>query len=271
MVAEKAQLWEMRRIAAMLLPMLAAAGSAMANPDPTPAPMPPCASVTRPAAPAEPGPMPNVLVAYGDEIPGAWAPPDCLGWSREEVMVMIGTHGLFREPGGMEAVIARIARISEFTDIRYWSVDEDSWRPLITAAWALKGPDRALRRPDFAPSELEEGATLYSFQVEESPAHDMVYRVEVRERGPERFVVDLYNTDPLTVLLLPVVGKGDYRYRYTVERVTGDIYRFYSLLRVTGADSDLAAGNDKSFINRSVAVFRAAAGMDTDGAPPAAP
>jgi hypothetical protein len=234
-------------------------------------PVPPCAGDTVFPVPAAIGPTPAVEVWYGAELGRPWQPPECLGWQPMNTAIAVAAAGRFRDSGGADAVFARFTKISRLTSMRYWSVTRQIWRQLVPAAHALTGPDPAARREDFLPGELAAGDRYYYWQNENSPAGDVVYRVEIRALSPDRIVLAVENALPVRFLLLPLFEKGEYQFLYFLEREDGDQWRYYSLLRA--ADSMGVSGEDHeaSFINRAVAAFRHVSGIAGDAAPPVAP
>jgi hypothetical protein len=234
-------------------------------------PVPACADAGPNPAYGDVGPTPSVKVWYGSDFEKQWRPPACLKWRPMDVAVVVATAGRFHEAGGIEAILSRFAGVSRLTTMKYWSVTRQVWRQLVPQAHALSGPDRASRRGDFSPSELTQGVRFHYWQRENSPADDVVYRVEVRTRSADALTLAFENATPVRFLLLPLFDAGEYQFVYFLAREDGDIWRYYSLLRTAGSLGILGRDHAASFINRAVAVFRYIAGMAGDSAPPAAP
>jgi hypothetical protein len=233
-------------------------------------PVPPCAAATTVPAHGAEGPTPAVTVWHGDDLGRPWQPPECLGWQAMDTAVAVAAAGRFREPGGTSAILARFSRISRLTAMKYWSVTRQIWRPLVPAATALSGPDRSFVREDFLPGELTTGDHFHYWQTENSPAGDVVYRVEIRHKSVDRLVLRIENATPVRFLLMPLFDTGEYQFIYFLQREDGDIWRFYSLLRAGDAMGVSGEDHEASFVNRAVAVFRHIAGIAGDAAPPAA-
>ena len=86
---------------------------------------------------ADVGTNPNVAIS-GD--PAAWTTPACLGWPEAEARVVVALAGRF-EADGMDAVVARVGRVSDFARTRYWSTSREQWRPLFDTLVPLSAPD----------------------------------------------------------------------------------------------------------------------------------
>jgi hypothetical protein len=233
-----------------------------------PPPMPPCAGAIQPDLPPA-GAPPRISVWFAAELPN-WQPADCLGWPRGSFSVAVATSGRFRAADGIERVLERMAAVSQFRAIRYWSISRGRWRPLVDGSSALSGPDRALARPDFALTELADGRDFYLWLGENSPAGSVVYRARLRSSST-RYEIDLVNVTALRTALVPVVAPGNHRIHYAFEEVADDEWAFFSLLRSGPALVPLPAERRGSYINRAAAIFRYAAGIATDLEPPLAP
>lgn len=183
--------------------------------------------------------------------------------------MVVAVAGRFRS--SLDALLGRFEAISAFARIRYWSVSHHTWRDLIDEASALDGPDEERRRPDFTTSELQPGRDLYFYQDDNGPAGGAIYRLRVRERSPDRLVLQTENVGPVRFLLLPLFEPGALRALYFFEREDGNVWDYYSLTAIGVGANRLVQGHPKSHINRAIAIYRYAAGLTSDGAPPAAP
>ena len=103
-------------------------------------PRPPCGEAPQPAY-ADPGGSPNVQAWSGGDLGSDWRPPDCVGWTSPGFDVLVVLAGSFADPGTAQDLLARFGAISRMTAIRYWSVTDQAWGPLVTSATALSGPD----------------------------------------------------------------------------------------------------------------------------------
>jgi hypothetical protein len=76
-----------------------------------------------------------------------WRPAECTGWQATDFGLLVAAAARFPQADDARQLLRRIAAISELTTVRYWSVTRKRWRDLITEAYALRGPDRDLKRP----------------------------------------------------------------------------------------------------------------------------
>jgi hypothetical protein len=128
----------------------------------------PCGVAPLPAY-AEPGAPPNVRAWSGKAARG-WPPPSCSTWQASDADMLVGLAGSFRYDGEIDGLLARIGAISTKKGVRYWSTTEKSWQMLVTDAFALSGPDAALRRADFKPEELAKGQAIHYAQSDNRSA-----------------------------------------------------------------------------------------------------
>ncbi len=218
--------------------------------------------------PGEVSSLPEIAVWYGDTVRLGGAVPDCLDWPVEELNAAIETNGRFVEPGGWDAVLARIGAVSAQKEIRYWSWSRSRWRELLADSAALSAPDPAAMRADFLPAELEPGRTLYLRQRPNGAEHDAVLRMEVVERSSDRLVIDVENANGVPVNFLLRVQPAQTRLAIIIEAEPDNHFRYRSLM---GLDLELGpflrglAGD--SLRHRSVAIFRYIAGIPTDQEP----
>ena len=245
--------------------LLLAAGAEAAGPQP------PCAAAAMPAYPAPDSPPAIAIWQEKDLIESNWHPPSCTGWptdSRSKLIVTLA--GSFRFDGAMNQLLTRVGDVSALPAIQYWSTTDKSWGPLSNQAFALTAPDVKARRRDFAPSEFVKGAELYYWQddVRTGPA---VYRLKVYENTAERFVISSDNVTPVRRYFLTLFKPGALQSLLIVQRLSPGVFGAFILSRSGEGASLLTAGHDKSFVNRTVALYRHLAGIRTDQEPPAAP
>jgi hypothetical protein len=83
----------------------------------------------------------------------------------------------------------------------------------------------------------------------------------------------MINLSPLKATLLlvrrEVAAPEEFRQLYFFEREDGDVWRFYALLRMSGAGS-LLGTSATHYLNRTEAYFRYLAGLPMTREPPAA-
>jgi hypothetical protein len=246
----------------MVIGMLAAADAAR------PLPQPPCGSPPVPAYPA----IGTVTIEAWDasELPGGWSPPRCTGWQGAGARILVALSGSFPHGGGSDDLLARFAAVSAMRGIRYWSVTDKQWRPLIVDAAALTGTDRNSRRADFTLAELKSGQTL-SFLEQDSRSGAVTYHLRLLESGPDRFVLAIDNATPIKFMLFTLFPPGAMQSVYFIERLAPDRWGYYSLLRAGADASSMVAGHAGSSMNRAQALYRHFLGAPTDQEPPASP
>lgn len=246
---------------AYLLAMLIASSPVLAQ-----SPQPPCGAPALPAH-AQDGHQPNVQVWTKQQL-SSWAPPPCLGWSRGGADIVIAMAGTFTNNGGADEALRRFGALSALRGIRYWSVTDKSWRPLITDAAAVTGADGQKRRADFSPEEMKPGRPLYFVQADSRSGGDVIYRMSVREASADRIVLQMENVSPVRAFFVTLFKPGGMRFDYFLQRHGNATWSAYGLLAVS---SSRAPGNEASFINRMGAYYRHFTGEATDGAAPLAP
>ena len=177
--------------------------------------------------------------------------------------------GSFRFDGTADDVIARIGAISTLRDIRYWSVTDTMWRPLVSDAWALSGPDPRSRRPDFPAVEMTAGSEHYYWE-NDSRSGKIVQRMTVRERNPARAVIAIENLTRVRFLLVTLFEPGALQSVEFFDLISPGVWGVYILTRTGEGASTLAGDHDASYVNRTTAIYRHRTGIPTDEEPPAA-
>ncbi len=214
---------------------------------------------------------PEVRVWFGGDIEDGWTPAACTGWDERDFTVLVALAGRFHDDSGIEGFLARMAAISNLASMKYWSTTRKRWRDLIPDAYALDGPDKALRRTDFSVEELKSGKDLYYWQRERSPADNIIYGLRLREMGPGRIIVDMENALPAKRFLVTLFEPGQHQLIHILDDYGDGDWNYYSLMRSQAKISALVRGHEASFVNRAVAIYRYLAGIPTDQEPPAAP
>jgi hypothetical protein len=230
---------------------------------------PPCGGSPAPAYP-DPDAPPAIAGASGTSLE-AWMPPSCTGWTAPGANLLVGLAASFRDPGGIDDFAARMGAVSKQRDILYWSVSDKAWRPLVTDAAAVYGPDDRRRRTDFTAAEMAPGKDLYFVEHDSRSTGEVLYRMRVLERSADRLVVNVENASPIRFLAFTLFGPEDLQAVYVVERRGPGLWGYYSLSRTGRTASRLAGGHESSYVNRAVALYRHFVGIPDDRGPPAAP
>jgi hypothetical protein len=231
-------------------------------------PVLPCGAAAQPAY-AEPG-QPPAVQAWRGKAAQAWVPPACTGWAASNADILVAVAGSFKHGGDIDELLARIGAISAKSKVRYWSTTEKDWKPLVTDAFALSGPDPALRRADFTAPQFVKGQNLHYAQSDNRSSGKTVYRERVVALDRERVAIMSENVTPVKMTLITLFDTGDMQTAYFLERRSPGAWNFYSLTRTRMASSLMPTGGDASYINRAVAFYRLVAAIPTDQEPPAA-
>lgn len=231
-------------------------------------PQPPCGGVT---APAYPG-VDDAAAAKSwnvSEVGSDWKPPACTSWTAEGFTTLVTTAARFRTRSEAEGLLRQLGAISELTGMRYWSTTHKHWQTLIVDAHALTGLPPSRYRADFRPDEMAEGKTLYFEQVD-NLSGKAIYQMHIAQVSTDRLVIDIENVSTMRYLLIPVFHPGEVQSIYFLDRESGDVWRYYSIMRIGKDANRRIAGNESSAINRAAAFYRHLAGIPLDQEPPAA-
>lgn len=266
-------------LSVMLLAHLAAAHPAAAAGSDLP--RPPCETAA--PLPDYPGPTvprtaPAVVRVWqaGEGLP-RWTPPACTGWAAGNggqgfrVLVALAGRIQIAQSSGADQLLGRFGAVSALREARYWSVSDGAWRPLVTDASALDGPNPARRRRDFAAAELAGGRDAYFVQRDGRSSDGVVYRLRVLQNGQDELVVQTENVTPIRLVLVTLFQPGTLQTVHFLHRLSPTSWGYYSLTRTTEeGSSSLAGGHAASYVNRAAAFFRFVAGVPTDRDPPLA-
>jgi hypothetical protein len=232
------------------------------------APMrPPCGDPPVPAyAPVGQPPVTEVW-SESELRRSGWDAPGCLNWGASRSRLVAALAGQFQFAGSIDELVARIGRISGLKTVRYWSVSHKAWQELVSDAGVLEEP-QGRARPDVSSSELVPGRSFFYFEVSHSGR--TVYRLTVRERAAQRFVVATENVTAIRIGILTAFEPGAMQSVVFLEKLGPGLWGYYQTIRATAGASALALGSDASYINRLAALYRYVAGIPTDQKPPLA-
>ena len=246
------------------------AGFVLSAPAHAAMPQPPCTVAAIPAyPPADAAPV--ITIWHGSDLEeGKWQPPSCTGWSpTSRSKFIVALAGSFHFGGSLDQLKGRVAAISTFRNIQYWSTTDNKWRPLANSASALSGPDKNHRRADFSASDITKGANLYYWE-DDSRSGEIIYRLSVYESTSDRAVIASENITSVRKLFVTMFKPGALQSTIFIQRLSPGVFGIYILSRTGEGASILAAGHDDSYVNRAVALYRQLAGIRTDQEPPAA-
>lgn len=222
-------------------------------------PSPPCGGASPlPSYPPLDAP-PNAKVWSGDEVAqGRWRPPTCIGWESSEGATIVALAGRFQFDGGIDGMLKRLGAISQLESMRYWSVTESKWRNLISQANAVFATPTGFEpRDDFSIAEMRRAKELYFYQDDTRAASGAVYLIKTREIGQKRIIMEIENVTAVKLLLFTLFPPGALQAIYFLDYISRKegIWAYYSLTRsVVG--SHLLGGQEASFLNRAIALYR---------------
>jgi len=193
---------------------------------------------------------------------GTSPPPACTGFAAKGDGVLVAVAGSFPFTGSADDLLARFGAISSLKGLKYWSVTEGGWRTLITKATALEGADVDRPRSDFTLTEMRSGADLYFVQAENRGGGDVVYRMRVRDFGPDRFVVAIENASPVSRYLVTLFNPGDLASVHFVERRGPGVWGYYGLAWAGDSLVSRLTVPEASYVNRALALYRHFLGED---------
>lgn len=195
--------------------------------------------------------------------------PSCIGDHDTTLLVTAAAH--IALPEGVPGLLSRLAAISHYRDMIYWSTTRQVWRPLVTEAKAI-GSDDKERDGDFTLDELKSSEGVRFRQEENTPAGSVIYRMRIDESVPNRLAVNLINEKPAYFLMIPLFDSGAYRIHYEIRRKQDEDWDYSAEIRLLGGISLPFEGNrGPSYANRAEAAFRFMLGLSKDAAPPIAP
>jgi hypothetical protein len=168
-----------------------------------------------------------------------------------------------------DALIERFGAISKLLPVQYWSTTEQRWRPLVSSAAALVSTNTRQPRTDFSLAELLAPGDRYYSLTDTRSGRATVYRLRVWLRQPTQLAVDSANIDPIKRWGITLYAPGGLHTLYFLEQRAPGVWSYYSVTRLL-PNNFLAAGHDKSYINRAVALYRYLVGIPTNTEPPAA-
>ena len=231
-------------------------------------PQPPCGKEPVPPYPGL-SDSANVKSWSKSDLGSDWKPPACTGWDQVGFTTLVTTVARFRDTSKDEGLLRHIGAISQLAGVRYWSTTHQRWQTLIVDAHALNGSDAGQPREDFMPAEMTPGKVLYFEQVDNLSGKG-IYRMHIAEASANRLVFDVENVSTMRYHHIPLVDPGEMQSVYFLDRESGNVWRYYSVMRTGRNVNRRLAGNESSSINRAVAFYRHFVGLPTDQDPPAA-
>lgn len=190
--------------------------------------------------------------------------PPCADAEPRPSLVLVEAEGRFTEAGGVAALVARLAALDRYRDIRYWSVTRSRWRELVSQAQRPDGHGGWTEGP-FAPADLAPGVELRFRQDENTPAGRVVYRLSVEQMTPDRLDVLVVNARPVTFLGMTLFAPGEYRFHHSFRRIAGDQWDYRGQVQVLGSVDYPFGDRGPSYANRAEGTYRYLAGLPAAG------
>jgi hypothetical protein len=157
-------------------------------------------------------------------------------------------------------LLERMAAVSHYPAIRYWSASSDSWRPITERAWAVDGMRSQEPRPDYSAADLGSGRALY-YAEEDSRTGAVVYRMRVTRLDADRATISIENASPVHLFfLIKLFEPGALQTALFLDRLRPGVWGVYEITRTTRGTSMFAQGHLDSYANREIALFRYLAG-----------
>lgn len=229
-------------------------------------PVPPCAGQVVPAYPPL-GAPPAVALWHDPGPEGGWMPPACTGWYPREDTVLVAVAGRFAFKGSIDQIMTRLGAVSAQAAIRFWSVEDQAWKPMFEDVAALAAPDHDQRRADFTSAELVPKTPLYVL-YDDTDLSAAVYELTVVERSDRSATVRLRNIEPGRSMGITIIGEGCFELTITVAAEGDGVWTYYALNRSGPLLMQSLMPAEGTLINRAVALYRFLLGVPTDRDPP---
>jgi hypothetical protein len=223
------------------------------------APVPPCGEAAWPSFRAA-GAPPAVRVWTPRDLGAHWQPPACTGWTASDFQLVVALAGSFESARTRDGLLEGFGAVSQLLGVRYWSVTDNAWRALFSAATALEAPDLKRLRADFTAAEMTGGGNLYFADRDSRSSGQVIYRMRVRDADDGRFVVEMENVTPVRFYLLTLFPPGALQSVFFLQRSAPMAWGYYGLVR-TRAGAALFSNNRDSYVNRALALFYHYAGL----------
>ena len=205
-------------------------------------PQPPCEKDPIPPFPRL-GDAATVKAWSKSDMGRDWNPPTCLAWSESGFSTLVTISARFANPAGVDGFLRHVGAISELAGMRYWSTTHQQWRTLIESAYALSGPESALRRADFTPNEMTEGKVVHFLQTD-NLAGKVIYRMNIVEASESRLVFGVENISTVRYSFIPVLHPSELQSLYFIDRDSDGVWRYYSIMRTGKRRTALSAATN---------------------------
>jgi hypothetical protein len=217
-------------------------------------------------APLDAPPVVQATRIPGDDMPPAGA--RCFE-KTDSAATWVTVASYVQTSNSLKGFIERLGSISTLSTVQYWSTTEQKWRPMVTSASAISSVNSRLPRADYSLTELTTGTDLYYSVTDSRSGHPVAYRLRVLQDQPTELLAETANVDAIRQWGITVYAADGLHTLYFLKKQSAGVWAYYSITRVL-PHTFLAAGHDKSVINRAIALYRHIVGLPTDAEPPAA-
>lgn len=194
-------------------------------------------------------------------------PPACTSWYPREDTVLVAVAGRSAFKGSIDQIMTRLGAVSAQAAIRFWSVEDQAWKPMFEDVAALAAPDHDQRRADFTSAELVPKTPLYVL-YDDTDLSAAVYELTVVERSDRSATVRLRNIEPGRSMGITIIGEGCFELTITVAAEGDGVWTYYALNRSGPLLMQSLMPAEGTLINRAVALYRFLLGVPTDRDPP---
>jgi hypothetical protein len=184
--------------------------------------------------------------------------------------IWVTVAAVIRTAASPSILIGRFGAISELLTVQYWSTTDHRWRPLVSSAAAITGTTSTQPRADYSPVELLTGEDRYYLITDTRSGRASTYRLRLQQLQRGRVIVETSNVVAVKQWGITLYATRGLDTWYFLDERSPGVWSYYSITRALPA-SFLAAGHEKSYINRAVALYRHYMGLPTDAEPPSAP
>ncbi len=230
-------------------------------------PTPPCGGQVPVPAYAPAASAPAVATWSAAELHGVALAP-CLGWTGESRLI-VAVAATFRSTLTADQLLQRLAAVSAYPSVKYWSATRQAWRPLASQAAVLATPDGTATRSDPSADDLKVGREIT--YTEHGELAVTTHRLRVVELSADRVMVTVENTRPIRILVVTAFEPGALQLATFIDRAGPDLWNLYEITRVGAASSAMTADHRASYANRLDAIRRYLADLPTDRDPPLMP
>lgn len=247
---------------------LAPLGAAAQTPFQGFAPHPPCGESPAPAGVTPDGPPAIAAWSDADLEKAAWRHAPCLHWGAGKMRMATALSAVFHAPS-LDELLVRYGALSHYKSIRFWSILHQSWEEFVIQAGFTDGPKAAYTYPDLKAGDFVAGRDFYYYEI--GRAGRTIHHLTIHQHSPDRAELTTENVTPVRAAVFTVFEPGALKTATVIERHGPQEWSYYQAIGVGEGSDFIAVRSASPYVNRLVALYRYMAGLQTDGAPPAAP